>query len=110
ADVAFTESTTGNNFGDECRGRSDAFSVFKVQALANSNLSARPNQALPLIWFCRYLLGQQDLNPALQELVGRRVPGTDGVGLRSASSAIQPGREYAGIVKYNQVTRNQQLR
>src|ERR1700674_81606 len=83
--------------------------VSKEQPLSHSNFAPWADQALPFVWFLRYLPGEQYLDPTLEKVVGRRILRTHGLGLRAASPAVKACRKDPRVIKHNQVIRMEQV-
>jgi len=101
-DAALTEASPGYDFGLQ-------FVFPKEKALAHPNFAAGADQALPFIWFQRYLPGEQHLDLALEEVTGGWIPRAHGLRFGSASPGIEACRKDPRVIEYNQVIRPEQI-
>jgi hypothetical protein len=80
------------------------------QALADSNLSPRPNQTLPVVRLGGNPPRKQNLNLAVQKITRRAISPAHGLCAHSGAPSIQPGWKHFGVVEHNQIARPQKLR
>jgi hypothetical protein len=93
--ATFPEASPGYDLGFEF--------VAEEQAFSNSDFAAWTNQAFPLVRSLRHLPSEQDLNLALQEVAGGRVPRAYGLRPRAASAAVQACGKDPRVVEQKQV-------
>jgi len=85
------------------------FVLTKKQSLADTDLPPRAYQALPFVWFLRYLTSEQHLDPALQEVSRCGILRTHGLCTGPPSVAEEARRKHARVVKHHQVSRVEQV-
>ena len=83
--------------------RLEFFTRAEKNVLADADLAAGPDQALPLVWILTQLPSQQNFDAPLEEIARRGVVGTDRLGLRATPPAVEPGGKYAGVVEHEKV-------
>lgn len=78
--------------------------------LADANLAAGPDKALPIVRLSRYLARKQDLDTSLEKLAGAWIARADGMSADAFAAAIEPGRKDARVVKNQQIAGLKQVR
>ncbi len=79
----------------------------KIEGLPDPYLPARANEALPLVRIVGDLPSQENLDPSLKKLAGRRVARAERLCLGASAAAVQPSRKYAGVVEHHEIVGTQ---
>jgi hypothetical protein len=79
------------------------------ELLADCDLAAGTDQALPLIWILRELPSQQNFDTAAEKIPSCGIVRTDRMGLKPGPASVQSRRKHAGIVEYDQIVSPQEL-
>ena len=102
-DATFAKVTACNNF---CLKRDR---ITEMKPLADPNLPARPNQALPLVQLTRHLAREQHLDLSVQEFLGGPIVRTDWMSTLPAPMTVKASGKDPRIVHDQQVIRPQQI-
>jgi len=80
------------------------------ETLSNSDLTAGPHQAFPIVGFGRELVRQQNLNASMKQIAARSVLRAASLTSAAFASAIEPRRKDAGVVEDHQIAGAQEVR
>jgi hypothetical protein len=101
--VAFAKLAAGDDFGLEF------VVISEIEVLADTDFAAGANEALPLIGIVLQLAREEDLNLSAEKIVSRRVPGADGLRLKTFAPSIEPGWKHACVVEDDEIVRAEQI-
>ena len=106
ADAAQAEFRAGENLGLQFV----EIPLAEEQALADADLAAGANQALPIVGLGGELAGQKNLDATVKETAGGWVARANGLSAGAVAAAIEPSWKNAGVVKNQQIAGLQKVR